>query len=1071
MRHVPFGKPQDDSVSERTPATFRGTSFTGPRSPTVIPVSPSSDVPSLAAVNAPTRGRLSTASQATGTSRSSRQSFSSHLSDAEPSSSSRASSSPGARRRGSSSRRTKLVAVLNEDKTFSLVPQRPRNPDAPPPPSSQSSNPPRSESALSEYGPGLKSSQLHSFPTTPRVSQASSHEGVSSYASSHYDRPSSSLAGTLPDRSITPATPVPSSPASSYQETITEDPAVEPSASSWIGRMVGGLRRVPNLPDSDSKGKKPAHPSTSDTTETPLPAAPEVDTPSHDPDLEAPFTEQPEAPIRSRTPSTGSDNTNYKVYRHASEAVQDPGPEAHEAQGEDQGSGESLVDPHLRPQPSFATAQTVSTDFESTNYRIYGHSDDEGSDEAHAESPIEGPTARALRNPFGPPLQPQDSIGSLQSAESSASENTNYRVYGPGSPDLSPVPESPAPAQADRELRPAQSFVSAVSSVPESANYVVYGNSPGPSSVESLNHPQSSGPDAPPPRSPPLAVPSLYTQIEEDEAGPSGTAPTEPNYVVIGDPSPEPSREASPTETEGTVVRHPREEFSQESLVVSPLRPHRPSEEGFGYFTARSRTKAQDDLQTKKSLKSVKSSISSIINEETTGDFFTGQAYLDAPADEYETSSPSVAGPSERQRQLDEQRERERLQREAAEGEGAGAAPDSEGPMALPTTPHQWSSQLSTVQSETEPSSSSPSENRGSVGSLSFHGSHERRSSRAWSSHSRQMLSISSSLAAELEGASRSRSGSQPGSLDRPGPSCRPGHQGMVRDYDEHGDGLGDLQQISPRPSRSRLSDMFSNNNSSERSLHSSASNRSFSNNIPLWARVYYGSGERRFLRSTSISSVSDLSSRPGSMAQHSASPTSDQFPVNLHSPRRRAKEQGPGGGIQRHSTTGSMDIRPEPANDEPLELGFRRSMRRMTSSLWSPHLRRDVRARYSIWDTPSVAWSAESGMFGRRNLQVVLFVVGFIFPLAWMTGALLPLPKPSPLSMVQRDSSYSDLAVRTQSHELERHIETVDELRYENARWWRMLNRCMSVVGLLIIGAVIGLAVAAVKQGWGTRS
>lgn len=106
--------------------------------------------------------------------------------------------------------------------------------------------------------------------------------------------------------------------------------------------------------------------------------------------------------------------------------------------------------------------------------------------------------------------------------------------------------------------------------------------------------------------------------------------------------------------------------------------------------------------------------------------------------------------------------------------------------------------------------------------------------------------------------------------------------------------------------------------------------------------------------------------------------------------------------------------------------------------------------------------------MFGRRNLQVVLFVVGFIFPFAWMLGAVLPLPEPSPLAMLDnRNSSISDLGVRSREHEYERHIESIDELRYQNAKWWRTLNRGMSVIGLMIIGAVIGLAVASVKEGW----
>ncbi|KAL8668449.1 MAG: hypothetical protein Q9168_006919 [Polycauliona sp. 1 TL-2023] len=40
-----------------------------------------------------------------------------------------------------------------------------------------------------------------------------------------------------------------------------------------------------------------------------------------------------------------------------------------------------------------------------------------------------------------------------------------------------------------------------------------------------------------------------------------------------------------------------------------------------------------------------------------------------------------------------------------------------------------------------------------------------------------------------------------------------------------------------------------------------------------------------------------------------------------------------------------------------------------------------------------------------------------------------------------------------------------IDEARYENARWWRNLNRLMCIVGVLIIIAIIALAVVAVRM------
>ena len=39
---------------------------------------------------------------------------------------------------------------------------------------------------------------------------------------------------------------------------------------------------------------------------------------------------------------------------------------------------------------------------------------------------------------------------------------------------------------------------------------------------------------------------------------------------------------------------------------------------------------------------------------------------------------------------------------------------------------------------------------------------------------------------------------------------------------------------------------------------------------------------------------------------------------------------------------------------------------------------------------------------------------------------------------------------------DLEKGLDPVDERRYENARWWRSLNRLMSIVGMLIIAAIV---------------
>lgn len=74
----------------------------------------------------------------------------------------------------------------------------------------------------------------------------------------------------------------------------------------------------------------------------------------------------------------------------------------------------------------------------------------------------------------------------------------------------------------------------------------------------------------------------------------------------------------------------------------------------------------------------------------------------------------------------------------------------------------------------------------------------------------------------------------------------------------------------------------------------------------------------------------------------------------------------------------------------------------------------------------------------------------------AWLIASLLPLP-PKPKSNAkepERRLSRLDLA-----RDLEKALGYVDEARYENARWWRNLNRMMSVLGVIILLAIVSFA------------
>lgn len=118
----------------------------------------------------------------------------------------------------------------------------------------------------------------------------------------------------------------------------------------------------------------------------------------------------------------------------------------------------------------------------------------------------------------------------------------------------------------------------------------------------------------------------------------------------------------------------------------------------------------------------------------------------------------------------------------------------------------------------------------------------------------------------------------------------------------------------------------------------------------------------------------------------------------------------------------------------------------------WQPHLRQNRQSamkRRTIYKAPSLdeQWEARSPT--RRNLQIWFFILGFILPpgkivetstceadhIAWIIASLLPLP-----------SAPFDLE---KSHD-------ITLARYENALYWRKINRIMSLVGLGILVAIV---------------
>ncbi|KAL8943946.1 MAG: hypothetical protein Q9216_000758 [Gyalolechia sp. 2 TL-2023] len=212
-----------------------------------------------------------------------------------------------------------------------------------------------------------------------------------------------------------------------------------------------------------------------------------------------------------------------------------------------------------------------------------------------------------------------------------------------------------------------------------------------------------------------------------------------------------------------------------------------------------------------------------------------------------------------------------------------------------------------------------------------------------------------------------------------------------------------------------------------------------FRDSIPAWAKLYYA-------RSNSALALPE--------GRQDANPTvsSESLTVRRIRPKPKANAQ-----VQ--TNRDSLAIGPAPQNETALGQ-MQGEPRQQISQLWSPHLWQDRAnvGRRNFFKAPSLDQHAE-GPFSRRNAQVLLFTFGFIFPLAWFIASVLPLPR-------KPTADFQDPTTEPQpTHDLEKRLGMVDEARYENARWWRNLNRLMCIVGVLIIAAIIALAVVAVKM------
>jgi hypothetical protein len=390
----------------------------------------------------------------------------------------------------------------------------------------------------------------------------------------------------------------------------------------------------------------------------------------------------------------------------------------------------------------------------------------------------------------------------------------NYKLVGglrkvPKTPDLKqkavadePIPPVPAPSDDSKpvpKLSTKLSFRSTgtTSTTSENTNYKVYGISPSQSCPPSSDsnyylHGQS------------YPRPNVENIITSLPPSPSGS-----NYQVLGHSSPAPSEIDFDSENCQLHDDPPlsvsylnfssqiRNEYSRKSLVVPLLRPKpKHSVERLGYHKSQSRESLRTGSLT---------SISTVLSQEAAQAIVASGSVIHLSGSKYPSASSSWAL----------------------------SAQTNPARSHMQEHPHQWSSQLSTVPSESDAGTDR--------GSRSWSDGNGRRSSGFPSMHSRQLPSISSSLHQEEHSRNVSLEPPQP-ALILSGRREVAGSIIRVINQDEDRDGLSPMPDLRQRPSRTRLSDFFSitydiGRTNTMRSNSSSRANSLLASSIPAWAR------------------------------------------------------------------------------------------------------------------------------------------------------------------------------------------------------------------------------------------
>ncbi|KAJ5552860.1 hypothetical protein N7494_002238 [Penicillium frequentans] len=279
-------------------------------------------------------------------------------------------------------------------------------------------------------------------------------------------------------------------------------------------------------------------------------------------------------------------------------------------------------------------------------------------------------------------------------------------------------------------------------------------------------------------------------------------------------------------------------------------------------------------------------------------------------------------------------------------------------------------------------------------------------------------------------------------------------------DDDEHLDSLTNL------PSRRGFPHSLSSGSKRSNSLRSNSlrslkrpgtGSSTLMHILPTWAKIYYRSDA---LGMHPTLSMMDPSRPPSGRPGTSNSSVFNLVPNPLNVPRPRSPDR-PRSPERVHFAQRRIDSDPRDprahwvASPEPEDGEVVGPHRHRLRHSWSPHLftdRRTIQHSTSAWTTPSFDSTTEP-IFGRRNIQVYSFCVGFIFPLAWIIASFIPLP-PKPKMAPEMIESDDDVEMA-----LESQLMVLQQRRYNNTRWWRNLNRWMISLGVVIIVIVITLA------------